>query len=65
MSTVPPTSNSGLRIHHGTRLEELTTALARHLSRVPPDPFAEEIIVVPNTGIGDWLQSELPDALGN
>lgn len=55
----------GLRIFHGTRLEELTTALAGHLSRVPADPFAEEIIVVPNTGIGDWLQSELPDALGN
>lgn len=54
----------GLRIYHGTRLEELTQQLARNLVQFPADPFTKEIVVVPNIGIGDWLQSELPDALG-
>ncbi|MFM7756588.1 MAG: exodeoxyribonuclease V subunit gamma [Actinomycetota bacterium] len=64
MSSDPPTSNSGLRIHHGTRVEDLTEALARDLVQFPADPFAPEVIVVPNTGIGDWLQSQLPESLG-
>lgn len=64
MAPDPSTSKSGLRIHHGTRIEDLTEALARDLVHFPADPFAPEVIVVPNTGIGDWLQSELPDSLG-
>lgn len=64
MQSGPNAASTGLRLHHGTRLEDLTRELARNLVHFPTDPFAPEIIVVPNTGIGDWLQSELPDLLG-
>lgn len=64
MSSFPHMSKPGLRIHHGTRVEDLAEALAQDLVQFPADPFAPEVIVIPNTGIGDWLQSELPDSLG-
>ncbi|MGA0878224.1 MAG: exodeoxyribonuclease V subunit gamma, partial [Ilumatobacteraceae bacterium] len=64
MQSGPSAFPPGLRIQHGTRLEDLTRALAHDLVQFPDDPFATEVIVVPNTGIGDWLQSELPDSLG-
>jgi len=64
MSSAPPTSKSGLQIHHGTRLEDLVPQLALNLADEPADPFIEHVIVVPNSGIGDWLQRVLPNRLG-
>lgn len=58
------TSGSGLRVLHGVALEELTSALAESLYPFPEDPFAPEVIVIPNIGIGDWIQREVPEALG-
>lgn len=63
MSTDSHDFAAGLRIFHGTRLEDLVPELARNLAAVPLDPFVEEVIVIPNSGIGDWLQRELPDLM--
>lgn len=59
-----PIGEPGLRIVHGIGLEQLTEALADSLYPFPNDPFAPEVIVIPNIGIGDWVQREVPEALG-
>jgi len=53
-----------IRVFHGVRLEELTSALAETLYPFPEDPFTPELMVIPNIGIGDWVQREVPEALG-
>lgn len=59
-----PSGDPGLRIVHGVGLEQLTALLAEGLYPFPVDPFAPEVIVIPNIGTGDWLQREIPNALG-
>lgn len=59
-----PVGEPGLRIYHGIGLEQLTDALADSMYPFPDDPFVPEVIVIPNIGMGDWIQREVPDALG-
>lgn len=46
-------------------MQDLTDALAIRLSEPVDDPFAGELVVVPNVGVRDWLQRELCTRLGN
>ena len=64
MSSDKQPPKSGMRVHHAVALEQLTEVLATSLYPFPEDPFAPEVIVIPNIGIGDWIQREVPEALG-
>lgn len=46
-------------------LGPLTDALASRLASPPADPFASELVVVPNVGVRDWLQRELSSRLSS
>lgn len=50
---------NGISIVSSPFLEPLTDQLAAHMAVVPADPFASEVVVVPNVGVRDWLQREL------
>lgn len=56
---------SGVTIASSPFLEPLTDALAEGLALRPADPFASEIVVVPNIGVRDWLQRELGSRLAS
>ncbi|MDZ7680159.1 MAG: exodeoxyribonuclease V subunit gamma [Fodinibius sp.] len=54
-----------LRFYHDTKLESLANQLCRQLDDHPPaNPLAEEIFVVQNHGIGQWLSLYLADKEG-
>ncbi len=49
-----------LHLYHSNRLEILARQFAGEVSRhQPPDPFAPELVVVQNAGMGRWLSLQL------
>jgi exodeoxyribonuclease V gamma subunit len=53
-----------LHLHHATRTDLLADGLAEVLSAPLPDPFAEEVVVVPAKGVERWLTQRLSHRLG-
>lgn len=53
-----------LNIIQGNRLETLADSLIELLQTPLADPFAQEVIVIQNPGIGRWLNYRITDALG-
>jgi exodeoxyribonuclease V gamma subunit len=54
-----------LKFYYGTKLESLADQLRRQLRQHPPsNPLAEEIFVVQNHGIGQWLSLFLAEREG-
>ena len=53
-----------LHVHHAPRTDLLADALAEVLTRPLPDPFAEEVVVVPAKGVERWLTQRLSHRLG-
>jgi exodeoxyribonuclease V gamma subunit len=56
---------NGVSVVSSPFLGPLTDALALRLASAPADPFASELVVVPNIGVRDWLQRELSSRLGS
>lgn len=55
---------SGVSVFASSTLSPLIDALATRLDEPVSDPFASELVVVPNVGVRDWLQRELCTRLG-
>jgi exodeoxyribonuclease V gamma subunit len=53
-----------LHLHRAERTDLLVDGLAALLAELPPDPFAEELVLVPARGIERWLSQRLSHALG-
>ena len=53
-----------LHLHRAERTDLLADGLAALLAELPPDPFAEELVLVPARGIERWLSQRLSHALG-
>ena len=53
-----------LRIHRAPRTDQLADALGELLATPLPDPFAEELVVVPAKGVERWLTQRLSHRLG-
>ncbi|WP_148612445.1 exodeoxyribonuclease V subunit gamma [Nocardioides rubriscoriae] len=53
-----------LHLHRASRTDELADALGALLSVPLPDPFAEEVVVVPEKGVERWLAQRLSHRLG-
>jgi len=54
----------GAHLHRAERTDLLADGLAALLAELPPDPFAEELVLVPARGIERWLSQRLSHALG-
>ncbi|MGV1010024.1 MAG: exodeoxyribonuclease V subunit gamma [Dermatophilaceae bacterium] len=54
----------GLTVHVGQRTDRLADGLAQLLSGPSPDPFAEDVVVVPAKGVERWLTQRLSHRLG-
>ncbi len=55
---------TGLRLHRGVSTDALAGGLAALLATPLPDPFAEELVVVPAKGVERWLTQRLSHHLG-
>lgn len=53
-----------LTLHHATRTDQLADDLAGLLATPLPDPFAQEVVVVPARGVERWLTQRLSHRLG-
>ncbi len=53
-----------LHLHRAERTDLLADGLGQLLSTPLPDPFAEELIIVPAKGVERWLSQRLSDTLG-
>ena len=53
-----------LHLHRGPSTELLVEGLAELLAAPLPDPFAEEVVVVPAKGVERWLTQRLSHRLG-
>ncbi len=53
-----------LRIYQGNRLEALAQALQAHRQVAWGDPFAPDLVVIPNPGMGRWLLHGMADVQG-
>ncbi|MBN7524293.1 exodeoxyribonuclease V subunit gamma [Mycobacteroides abscessus subsp. massiliense] len=53
-----------LHLRRAERTDMLADGLARLLAEPAPDPFAEELVLVPAKGIERWLSQRLSDRLG-
>ena len=53
-----------LHLHHATTTGLLADALGDLLAEPLPDPFAEEVVVVPAKGVERWLTQRLSHRLG-
>ncbi|WP_100524392.1 exodeoxyribonuclease V subunit gamma [Mycobacteroides abscessus] len=53
-----------LHLRRAERTDMLADGLARLLAVPAPDPFAEELVLVPAKGIERWLSQRLSDRLG-
>ncbi len=53
-----------LHLHRGPRTQLLADALGDLLATPLPDPFAEEVVVVPAKGVERWLTQRLSHRLG-
>ena len=54
----------GLHIHRAERTDILADGLGELLASPPPDPFAEDLVVVPARGVERWLSQRLSHRLG-
>jgi exodeoxyribonuclease V gamma subunit len=54
----------GLHLHRAERTDLLADGLGRLLSTPLPDPFAEELVIVPAKGVERWLSQRLSHILG-
>lgn len=54
----------GISVHVAERTDALADGLARVLGSPLPDPFAEELVVVPAKGVERWLTQRLSHHLG-
>ena len=54
----------GLHLHRAERTDLLADGLGALLSDPLPDPFAEELIIVPAKGVERWLSQRLSHMLG-
>ncbi|WP_372586876.1 exodeoxyribonuclease V subunit gamma, partial [Mycobacteroides abscessus] len=52
-----------LHLRRAERTDMLADGLARLLAVPAPDPFAEELVLVPAKGIERWLSQRLSDRL--
>ena len=57
--------NCGVSVHSSPFLDSLIGVLAERLEGPVEDPFASDVVVVPNIGVRDWLQRELSTRLGS
>ncbi len=55
---------SGVVIHQGTSTEALADDLARRLDVPRDDPFAQDLICVPHSGLQRWLTQQLARRIG-
>ncbi len=53
-----------LHLHRAPRTDQLADALGELLAVPLPDPFAEEVVVVPAKGVERWLTQRLSHRLG-
>ncbi|MCT7658301.1 exodeoxyribonuclease V subunit gamma [Mycobacterium deserti] len=53
-----------LHLHRAERTDLLADGLGALLSDPPPDPFAEELVIVPAKGVERWLSQRLSHILG-
>ncbi|HEY0890785.1 MAG TPA: exodeoxyribonuclease V subunit gamma [Nocardioides sp.] len=53
-----------VHLHRAPRTDQLADALGELLSVPLPDPFAEEVVVVPAKGVERWLTQRLSHRLG-
>nr|WP_257908449.1 exodeoxyribonuclease V subunit gamma [Janibacter limosus] len=53
-----------LHLHRAQRTDTLADELGELLSSPLPDPFAQEVVVVPEQGIERWLAQRLSHRLG-
>jgi exodeoxyribonuclease V gamma subunit len=54
-----------LRLHRAPRADRLAEALAALLADPLPDPFAQELVLVPARGVERWLSQRLSHHLGH
>src|SRR6476646_1511495 len=54
-----------LHLHRAERTDLLADALGALLSTPLPDPFAEELVLVPARGVERWLSQRLSHVLGS
>src|ERR1700760_718756 len=55
----------GLHLHRAERTDLLADGLGNLLSTPLPDPFAEELVIVPAKGVERWLSQRLSHILGS
>jgi exodeoxyribonuclease V gamma subunit len=55
----------GLHLHRAERTDLLADGLGQLLSTPLPDPFAEELVIVPAKGVERWLSQRLSHILGS
>ena len=53
-----------LHLHRAERTDLLADGLGALLSDPLPDPFAEELVIVPARGVERWLSQRLSHVLG-
>ena len=53
-----------LHLHRAERTDLLADGLGALLANPLPDPFAEELVVVPARGVERWLSQRLSHVLG-
>jgi exodeoxyribonuclease V gamma subunit len=53
-----------LHLHRAERTDLLADGLGALLSVPQPDPFAEELVIVPAKGVDRWLSQRLSHMLG-
>ncbi len=53
-----------LHVHRAERTDILADGLGKLLATPPPDPFAEDLVVVPARGVERWLSQRLSHVLG-
>ncbi|MCW2812877.1 MAG: recC [Nocardioides sp.] len=53
-----------LHLHRAPRTDQLADALGELLATPLPDPFAEEVVVVPEKGVERWLAQRMSHRLG-
>jgi exodeoxyribonuclease V gamma subunit len=53
-----------LHLHRAERTDLLADGLGALLANPPPDPFAEELVLVPARGVERWLSQRLSHVLG-
>jgi exonuclease V gamma subunit len=54
----------GLHLHRAERTDLVADGLGALLANPLPDPFAEELVLVPARGVERWLSQRLSHVLG-